>query len=229
MRDKNTEQKEDQKMKKQVAVTALASALVLGGGGFAYYSYAAGAEQKTFVPDVASFLAPQQNEEGPVLETSSLDQETFEIKPETTVGPGVQDPETIDLADVPEADIHIPLLKDNAVALLSSLGLTQQNIQALQKEYGLHLRSLLTTTDGDEIRISQADANKGVSDAIESLKADYSPETSELTEINGLKALYVDGEVRKVVHLISDDHLFTISANTATLEELMDIAKQIRE
>ncbi|MFB4322712.1 DUF4367 domain-containing protein [Priestia sp. BR_2] len=215
-------------MKKQVAVTALACALVLGGGGFAYYSYAAGAEQ-TVIPVVASSLEPQQNEESHVLETSSPDQETFEIKPETTVGPGVQDPETIDLADVPEADIHIPLLKDNAAALLSSLGLTQQNIQALQREYGLHLRSLLTTTDGDEIRINQVDANMGVSDAIESLKTDYYPETSELTEVNGLKALYVDGEVRKVVHLISDDHLFTISANTASLEELMDIAKQIHE
>lgn len=106
-------------MKKQVAVTAFVSALVLGGGGFAYYSYAAGAEQKNVVPVVASSLAPQQNEEGPVLETSSLDQETLEIKPETTVGPSVQDPDTIDLADVPEADIHIPLLTDNAAAILS--------------------------------------------------------------------------------------------------------------
>ncbi|MEK4976280.1 DUF4367 domain-containing protein [Bacillus sp. FSL K6-6540] len=216
-------------MKKQVPVMAFASTLVLGGGGFAYYSYAAGTEQKTVVPVVESSLAPQQNEEFQALETSSLDQETFEINPETTVGPGLQDPETIDLADVPETDIHIPLLKDNSAALLSSLGLTRQNVQALQREYGLHIRSLLTTTDGDEIRINQVDANMGVSDAIESLKTDYYPETSELTEVNGLKALYVDGEVRKVVHLISDDHLFTISANTASLEELMDIAKQIQE
>lgn len=215
-------------MKKQLAITTLASTLVFGGGGVAYYSYAAGANQDTVVPTVDSSIPSVQNEEIPVVESSS-NQGTVEIKPETTVGPGVQDPDTIDLAVVPEADIHIPLLKDHAAALLSSLGLTQQNIQALQKEYGLHLRSLLTTTDGDEIRISQVDANMGVSDAIESLKADYSPETSELTEINGLKALYVDGEVRKVVHLISNDHLYTISANTATLEELMDIAKQIRE
>ncbi|WFB61566.1 hypothetical protein [Paenibacillus sp. BR1-192] len=68
-----------------------------------------------------------------------------------------------------------------------------------------------------------------MSDTIESLKKSYYLETSELTEINGLKALYVDGEVRKVVHLISDGHLFTVSANTATLEELTDIVKQIHE
>ncbi|WP_127595856.1 DUF4367 domain-containing protein [Paenibacillus lautus] len=216
-------------MKKQLAVAALASALVLGGGGFAYYSYAADADGKTVVPVVESSLATIQNEEASVPESSSPSQETVEIKPETTVGPGVQDPDTVDIADVSVADIHIPLLKDNASATLSSSGLTRINIQALQKEYGLHLRSLLTTTDGDEIRIFQVDANMGVSDAIESLKADYSPETSELIEINGLKALYVDGEVRKVVHLISEDHLYTISANTATLEELMDIAKQIHE
>lgn len=216
-------------MKRQVAVVALASAIVLGSGGFAYYSYAADTDGKTVVPVVESSLATIQNEEAPGPEYSSPGQETVEIKPETTVGPGVQDPDTVDIADVPVADIHIPLLKDNASATLSSSGLNRINIQALQKEYGLHLRSLLTTADGDEICISQVDANMGVSDAIESLKKSYYLETSELTEINGLKALYVDGEVRKVVHLISDDHLFTISANTATLEELMDIAKQIHE
>lgn len=213
-------------MKKQLAITTLASVLVFGGGGVAYYSYAAGANQETAVPTVESSLPSVQNEERPVVESSS-DQGTVGIKQETTVGPGVQDSGTIDIADVPEADIHVPLLKDNAAALLSSLGLSQQNIQALQKEYGLHLRSLLTNTDGDEIRISQVDASMGVSDAIESLKRSYYLETSELTEINGLTTLYVNGEFRKVVHLISNDHLFTVSSSTATLDQLMDIAKLI--
>lgn len=213
-------------MKKQLAITALASALVLGGGGFAYYSYAAEVDQKTDVPTVESFENISQNEES--LDSSQTGGDgTLETKPETTVGPGVMDPDTVDITEVPVADIHIPLSGDKVS--LQSTELSQEYVQAMQKEYGLHIRSIYKSADGDEIRVSQTDATKDVSSVIESLKEDYSLETVEMTEINGLTALYVDGEVRKVVHLISNDHLFAISSNTATIDELLDFAKQIHE
>ncbi|MPY20060.1 DUF4367 domain-containing protein [Paenibacillus glucanolyticus] len=215
-------------MKKQVAIVALSSLLVLGGGGFAYYSYAAGVEQEVQNPTIETSQPTEQNIESSIVDDSvSTGQETIEIKPETTVGPGVPPEGLVDITDIPAADIHIPLPEDKLS--LQSSELTQNNFQAMQREYGLHLRSLFTTADGDQIRVSQTDARKEVSAVIESLKNDYSLETVELTEINGFTTLYVDGEFRKVVHLISNDHLFTIASSTATLDQLMDIAKQIHE
>ncbi|KOP65905.1 hypothetical protein AMS62_12160 [Bacillus sp. FJAT-18019] len=199
-------------MKKQVAIVALSSLLILGGGGFAYYSYAAEVEQEVQNSTVEMFQTTEQ---------------TIEIKQETTVGPGVTPEGLVDITDIPAADIHIPLPEDKLS--LQSSEITQNNFQAMQREYGLHLRSLFTTADGDQIRVSQTDARKDISAVIESLKNDYSLETVELTEINGFTTLYVDGEFRKVVHLISNDHLFTVASSTATLDQLIDIAKQIHE
>ncbi|KOR76000.1 hypothetical protein [Paenibacillus solani] len=198
-------------MKKQVAIVALSSLLILGGGGFAYYSYAAEVEQEVQNSTVEMFQTTEQ---------------TIEIKQETTVGPGVPPEGLVDIIDIPAADIHIPLPEDKLS--LQSSELTLNNFQAIQREYGLHLRSLFTTADGDQIRVSQTDTRKDISAVIESLKNSYL-ETVELTEINGFTTLYVDGEFRKVVHLISNDHLFTVASSTATLDQLMDIAKQIHE
>ncbi|WP_244310654.1 DUF4367 domain-containing protein [Paenibacillus ottowii] len=50
-----------------------------------------------------------------------------------------------------------------------------------------------------------------------------------MTTINGHTAAYVNGKERKVVHLITKDHFYTISAFKMTLDELMEIAKKIRE
>ncbi|MGC6585134.1 DUF4367 domain-containing protein [Paenibacillus sp. Dod16] len=215
-------------MKKQLAITALASALVLGGGGFAYYSYASEAEQEGQNHAVEASSPTEQNTNSSVVNDSvSTGQETIEIKPETTVGPGVPPEGLVDITDIPAADIHIPLSGD--IASLQSTGLTQEYVQAVQKEYGLHITSSFKSADGDEILVHQTDATKDIPYVIESLKEDYSLETVEITEVNGISTLYVDGEVRKVVHLITNDHLFSIISNTATIDELMDIAKQIHE
>ncbi|WP_145039931.1 DUF4367 domain-containing protein [Paenibacillus sp. Y412MC10] len=215
-------------MKKQLAITALASALVLGGGGFAYYSYASGAEQEVQKDAVEASSPLEQTTNSSVGDDSvSTGQETIETKPETTVGPGIPHEGLVDITEIPAEDIHIPLSGD--IASLQSTGLTQENVQAFQKEYGLHIMSLLRSADGDEILVNQTDATKDIPYVIESLKDDYSLETVETTEVNGISTLYVDGEARKVVHLITNDHLFSIISNTATIDELMDIAKQIHE
>ncbi|MGG3506575.1 DUF4367 domain-containing protein [Paenibacillus lautus] len=212
-------------MKKQVVITALAGALILGGGGFAYYSYAAGIDQGTKIPIVENSLSVEQNNEA-TLDSSSLDRQTNESL-ESTIGPGDLEPGTIDISDVPVEDVHIPLA-ENKVSLQSQ-GLTQNWVAAMQQEYGLHIRAFYTSPEGTEILLSQVDATEVKPVVIEGLKKTYSRETVELTEINGLTTLYVDGETRKVVHLISDDHFFTIQTPNGTIDQLMTIANQIHE
>lgn len=202
-------------MKKKVTIAVLSSMLLVGGGNFAYHSYAADS-----VKESASTSTDTNND------TISIDQEAAELKPESPVGQGTMPDGTINIGDIPAEDIHIPI-SENQVSRSSGLSLV--NTEALQREYGLHIRSSYSTADGNQIRISQTDALKDIPKVIESLKRDYSLETVEITEINGTTALYVDGESRRVVHLITKDHLFTVGSSTATLDELMNIATQIQE
>lgn len=60
------------------------------------------------------------------------------------------------------------------------------------------------------------------------LKNSYKQEKIEVTQINGNTTAYVDGEKRRVVHLITKDHFFTAITLNGTIDDLKNILEQIQ-
>ncbi|WP_025717536.1 DUF4367 domain-containing protein [Paenibacillus sp. 1-18] len=137
----------------------------------------------------------------------------------------------INISDVPASEIHIPNLAQGAslkTAAAEKHSLKPLNTTALKGEYGLIIRQSYRGNDGAEVMIIQNESQKDEEATIESLKDSYKLEKVELTKINGHTAAYVDGKERKVVHLITKDHFYTVSAFKTTLGELMEIAKKFK-
>ncbi|QDY82890.1 DUF4367 domain-containing protein [Paenibacillus polymyxa] len=129
-------------------------------------------------------------------------------------------------------DIHIPDLAQGAshkTTVAEEHKLKQLNTTGKQGKYGLVIRQLYRGANGAEIMVIQTESQMDEETTIEKLKDSYKLENVELTKINGHTAAYVNGKERKVVHLITKDHFYTISAFKTTLDELMEIAKKIRE
>ncbi|MDQ8739490.1 hypothetical protein [Paenibacillus sp. LHD-38] len=142
---------------------------------------------------------------------------------------GEQMPGTMDISEVPADKIFVPRsVYDPATDSV----LKETEIRATDTEDdGLILRTEFTTLNGIEIWFTQASAFKDEEGTIKFVKDAYDQQTVELTQINGHIAAYVDGESRKVVHLITEDHFFTASTSSlnGTIDELKNIMEQIQE
>ncbi|MNC32641.1 hypothetical protein D3C81_842150 [compost metagenome] len=198
-------------MKKQIGYLILGGALILGSGVFVYNTYAADVEKSNQDQTQVQAQTPPEA----VVESSTL-----------TEG-------LIDINDVPAEDIHIPNLTQDNSSLRSAEGATTSlkpiNTTVTKGELGLLIRQSYKASNGTEIIVSQTDSRLDEAATIESLKNSYKLENVQLTQINGHTAAFVDGQARKVVHLITGKHFYTVSSPNGTLEELLNIAKQIQE
>ncbi|MDQ0496413.1 DUF4367 domain-containing protein [Paenibacillus brasilensis] len=205
-------------MKKQLVAVALGGALVIGGGAYAYNSYAAESETPAQIP----------------VETKAeaIDASTVQAPTETPEETGVDIKGLINISDVPAEDIHIPNLAQGAslrIATLEKHSLKPLNTTALKGEDGLVIRQSYRGSDGTEIMVTQAESQMDEQTTIDYVKKTYNMEKVELTKINNHTVAYVDGQERRVVHLITKDHFYTVSSFNSTLDELMEIAKKIQE
>jgi hypothetical protein len=209
-------------LKKQLVAVALGGALVIGSGAFVYNSYAAESEALSQVPvetkaeaiDASTAQAPTKTPVETVVESSG-DIEGL-----------------INISDVPAEDIHIPNLAQEAsfkTAAAGDVSLKPLNTTALKSKNGLIIRQSYRGNDGTEIMVIQTESQMDEQATIDSLKDSYKEEKVESTKINDHTALYVDGQERKVVHLITKDHFYTVSSFNGNLDELMEIAKKIQE
>ncbi|MGG4219007.1 DUF4367 domain-containing protein [Paenibacillus jamilae] len=209
-------------MNKQLVAVALGGALVIGSGAFVYNSYVAESESPAQIP--AETKAEAIN--------ASAVQEPTETTAET-VGESSGDIEgLINIPDVPAEDIHIPNLAQGASLRTTAAdkhSLKPLNTTALKGENGLIIRQSYRGTDCTEIMVIQTESQMGEQATINSLKESYKEEKVESTKINDHTAVYVDGKERKVVHLITKDHFYTVSSFNSTIDELMEIAKKIQE
>ncbi|MNW49074.1 hypothetical protein D3C74_264770 [compost metagenome] len=210
-------------MKKQIIIASLSTILILGGGGL-IYSYAAEAKVDDQAKNETNFAQSEQ-----ITENDS--KKLPEIKAEK-----VEDlPGAIDISEIPAEEILIPRsVSENASndaqkSLDTNISLKETEILARNTEYGYVLRTTYYTQAEAEIVFFQAPLTKDKDLTIESLKDSYKAESVELTEINGYSVVYVDGIKRKVVHLITDNHLFTASTIDGSLEDLLNIIGQIKE
>ncbi|MET3207990.1 UNVERIFIED_CONTAM: hypothetical protein ABIC26_000926 [Paenibacillus sp. PvR008] len=209
-------------MKKQLVAVVLGGALVIGSGAFVYNSYAAESEAPSQVPVKAKVEA---------LDTSSA-QAPSETPAETVVESSYDIKGLINISDVPAEDIHIPNLAQGAslkTAAADKHSLKPLNTTALKGEDGLVIRQSYRGSDGTEIMVTQAESQMDEQATIDYVKKTYNMEKVELTKINNHTVAYVDGQERRVVHLITKGHFYTVSSFNSTLDELMEIAKKIQE
>ncbi|WP_068497672.1 DUF4367 domain-containing protein [Paenibacillus kribbensis] len=209
-------------MKKQLVAVALGGALVIGSGAFVYNSYAAESEAPSQVPVETKAEA---------IDASTVQAPT-ETPAETVVESSGDIEGLINISDVPAENIHIPNLAQGASLKATAAekhNLKPLNTTALKGENGLIIRQSYRGTDGTEIMVIQTESQMDEQATIDSLKDSYKGEKVESTKINDHTAVYVDGEERKVVHLITKDHFYTVSSFNSTLDELMEIAKKIQE
>lgn len=138
----------------------------------------------------------------------------------------------IDISKVPADEIFVPrsVHVPDAANTTNDSVLKESKIFASMTDNLLVLRTTYYSPSDVEIVFSQAPATMDEDKTIQSLKKAYKKEKVELTQINGHTAVYVDGEYRKVVHLITKDHFFTASTSNAngTIEDCKNILEQIQ-
>ncbi|SFA75593.1 hypothetical protein SAMN05216312_101304 [Cohnella sp. OV330] len=136
----------------------------------------------------------------------------------------------IDISEVPADENFIPksvqLSHDSEG---STSYLEGSAVSAENTERGFTLRTTYRTSDGVEFLFVQAAEPVPEEETLQwFLTSDaYGTEKKEQTEIQGHAVIYVDGEVRRVAHLITDKHLFTVMTNEGTVDDCMEILEQI--
>ncbi|MDG0810599.1 hypothetical protein [Cohnella rhizosphaerae] len=137
----------------------------------------------------------------------------------------------IDLSEVPAHENFVPktVQLSHASEEDSIQYLEGSSAWAEKTERGFTLRTTYRTSDGVEFLFIQAAEPVPEEKTLQwFLTSDaYGTEQKEQTEIQGHAVIYVDGKVRKVAHLITDKHIFTVMTNEGTVEECMEILEQI--
>ncbi|REE81241.1 hypothetical protein A8990_11976 [Paenibacillus taihuensis] len=202
-------------VKKKISIGLFALALV---GGYGYHTYAATNEndqQQTQVTNIDSSI--------PVANQTTV---------ETPLLQGTPDPDAVNISEVPENQIFVPqsVTIGNAGRSINSTSImTESEIYARETDIGLLLRTTYTTPENVEITFTQGPALLDEEGTIENLISRYNGENIKQTQINGHSAIVVDGTVRKVVHLITKDHLFSASSLNGTVDDLMNVINQVQE
>lgn len=84
------------------------------------------------------------------------------------------------------------------------------------------------TQDGTEYLVLQNPIDTDANTTIEQIKGFYKEPVQD-TELNGQPAVYIDGMARKVVHFFLKDRSLAVSSYSGTIEDVLNVAKQIVE
>lgn len=206
----------------KIVIATLVSATVFSGGSFFLIkSYA-----ETGVQPAAVEI---QNVES-VAPVQEIDSPT----PDPSIS-GVY----LDVINIQDEENFVPNLVGNEISLKttsSSIQVLEQTDTIARSYPNNHLRlsTSYTLQDGILVDFAQnpSDKNMTVDQEVETFKGLYPADinTVKEVEINGHKGLTVENEVRKVVHVFTDKHTFTISTVSinGSLEPLLEIAKEIK-
>ncbi|WP_433946986.1 hypothetical protein [Paenibacillus sp. SN-8-1] len=212
-------------MKKQLFIAGVVGVIALGGGSFLYQqSFAAEGEKSPVQVTQPAQVQVQANNPSELL-----------VKPDkqAEAPPGV-----VDILKVPNGENLLPKAilessngkaKTSSVEANSAVTPSESKVSARKTEEGYILRTVYHLSNGAEVICSQAPSKIDPDAGVQKLQEAYSQEKVEVTDINGNVAAYVDGEKRKVVHLITKNHLFTASTVNGTLDDLFNVVKQIQE
>ncbi|MFC3800945.1 hypothetical protein [Cohnella sp. GCM10012308] len=137
----------------------------------------------------------------------------------------------IDLSEVPVDENFVPksVQLSHASEEDATSYLEGSAISAEKTERGFTLRTTYRTSDGVEFLFIQAAEPVPEEETLQWFLTSnaYGTEKKEQTEIQGHAVIYVDGKGRRVAHLITDKHIFTVMTNEGTVEECMEILEQI--
>lgn len=137
----------------------------------------------------------------------------------------------IDISKVPADENFVPktVQLSHASEEDSIQYLEGSSAWAEKTERGFSIFTTYRTSDSEEFLFIQAAEMVPEEETLEWFLTSnaYGTEKKEQTEIQGHAVIYVDGEGRRVAHLITDKHIFTVMTNEGTVEECMEILEQI--
>lgn len=205
-------------VKKKILTTGLASAVLLGGA----YTFNAYASNET-------------------ISKTTTETTTSEVKQTADVSTDYSYT-TTPLLEADQAGNHIPLdlvgkpLSSNSKAAVTEISKNPiVDLNALTTNYGNEIQTRVDykLESGSEIQIFQNDIEGTPESTVEMFKNDDLYACSEVyeEEINGYTAVIVDGQPRKVVNLVSNDHFYVIFSVDldVSVDYLKAVAKQIQE
>ncbi|MBP1896878.1 hypothetical protein [Paenibacillus lactis] len=144
----------------------------------------------------------------------------------------------IDIENASTDDIHIPLdLADRTMSQANISTASNNSIEKLvlvnETDWGTNVdkRVVYATKSGSEVTFFQVDRDPNVSiDYFKNLSIYDSSEVSVI-DINGFQAVTTDEGPRKTVHIVTNDHVFTVGTvyEDVTLDYLIELAKEIKE
>lgn len=190
-------------------IILLSTALLVGGGAYTYNAFAA---EKTGY-DI-------QNEDArEIVETTT---------PDDTVNNRIT---FQDISTIPEDEIHIPLNLAKQTATLSYSEVNQNPIVDLVGAYstnngvGFEIVANYNLSSGAAVDLIQSASNITQQEAINY----YTSGIYSDANINGLPAILVEGQHRKVIHIISNDYVYSVLTvfDEVSIDYLLEVAKQI--
>lgn len=202
-------------MKKKIVGAVVAAALLVGGSTYTYQTFAAEGKYSTSTTEKSNLEVSQAQEDSNI-----------------TINP---------ISTVPSDEIHIPLdlANSNAVSNYSRSTTTTNNpITKLLGSYvtesaeGNEVRANYILESGSAVDIMQVPLNISPDSAVAFYTSGIYPDAEVTTgEINGFKAVYVNGEYRRAIHLISDNYAYTINTvfQDVNIDYLENVAKLIKE
>jgi len=193
----------------------LSSALLVGGRAYTYNAFAA---EKTG--------CEIRNEDArEIVETTT---------PDDTVNNRIT---FQDISAIPEDEIHIPLnLAKQTATLSKSSEINQNPIVDLVGAYstnngiGFEIVANYNLSSGAAVDFIQSASNVTQQEAIDYYTSGiYSDANIDVSNINGLPAILVEGQHRKVIHIISNDYVYSVLTvfDEVSIDYLLEVAKQI--
>ncbi|GIO89838.1 hypothetical protein J31TS3_10650 [Paenibacillus lactis] len=141
-----------------------------------------------------------------------------------------------DISAIPEDEIHIPLNLAKQTATLSSSEVNQNPIVDLVGAYstnngiGFEIVANYNLSSGAAVDLIQSASNVTQQEAIDYYNSGiYSDANINVSNINGLPAILVEGQHRKVIHIISNDYVYSVLTvfDEVSIDYLLEVAKQI--
>ncbi|CAM4046312.1 hypothetical protein [Saccharibacillus endophyticus] len=192
-------------MKERWIATGLAGILVLSGAGMGYQAYA---EQATDVQEI-------QTEETGGLEKTGQ---------EPMLEPDPAAPQyNVDPASIPAEKKGLPKV------LIEPDGTPTKPANVAIKDYGYGIVQSATyfANDGKQYYIVQSEVEPGEGISfIQNAESTYKEPVRHI-EIGGYAAVAIDGEYRRVVHVLIDDQLLCVACWGLSAQELIAIAEQV--
>lgn len=202
-------------MKRKVAVSILISALLVGGSAYTYTTFAS-----------------ESNNSSNEVEKTVLENAEIQEDQNVTINP---------ISTVPNDQIHIPLDLANPNAISKySVDVTDDNpiselLGSYSTDYGnglIEVNANYILESGSAVDFIQVPLNISPEEAVDFYTSGiYSDAEVTTGEINGYKVVYVKGEARKAVHMMSEKYAYTINTvfDDVSIEYLEELAKLIIE